>query len=62
MLTLSSEFVVGGDDSGLPKTGYPIGSLASISGIVLLGGLVILGYGIRRRLRLSDRAGLGSVG
>jgi hypothetical protein len=57
-LVLSSQFVVGGDDSGLPKTGYPIGLLASISGVVLLGGLAVLGYGIRRRLRLSAPAAL----
>jgi len=59
-LVLSTEFVVGGDDSGLPKTGYPIGLLASLSGVVLLGGLGVLGYGIRRRVRLSGPAGLAA--
>jgi hypothetical protein len=57
-LVLSTQFVVGGDDSGLPKTGYPIGLLASMSGVVLLAGLGVLGYGIRRRLRLSGPAAL----
>jgi hypothetical protein len=55
-LVLSTEFVVGGDDS-LPETGHPIGLLASVSGVVLLGGLGVLGYGIRRRLRMTP-AGL----